>query len=79
MASFREIAGNSFIGRRTPKGIVVREMHRGQAIAQWFVSNRTGEVLRMPFGGGRFEPCMGEAEAERVAFFARRLPDEGED
>jgi hypothetical protein len=75
MATVREIAGASFIGRRTPKGVVVREMHRGEAIAQWFVSDRTGEVLRMPFGGGRFEPCLGEAEAERVAFFARRMAD----
>lgn len=73
-ASTREIAGNSFIGRRTRKGIVVREMHQGEAIAQWFVPAGRAP-LRMPFGGGPFEPCMTEAEAERVAFFARRLAD----
>lgn len=72
--SVREIAGNSFIGRRTPKGVVVREMHRGEAIAQWFVPTR-GVPKRMPFGGGPFEPCLSDAEAERVAFFARRMPD----
>lgn len=75
MTSVREIAGNSFIGRRTRKGVVVREMHRGEAIAQWFVPARGGAPLRMPFGGGAFEPCMSDAEAERVAFFARRMPD----
>ena len=75
MPSTREIAGNSFIGRRTPKGVVVREMHRGEAIAQWFVPANGRAPLRMPFGGGAFEPCMSPEEAERVAFFARRLPD----
>ena len=73
--SVREIAGDTFIGRRTPKGIVVRRMHKGEAAAQWFVSNRTGEVFHMPFGGGRFEPVISEREAEMVTFFANRTPE----
>jgi hypothetical protein len=69
---------DTFIGKRTAKGLVIRQLHRGEAIAQWFVpvgrgDKITGEPLRIPFErGARFEPCMTPGEAEKVLFFARR-------
>jgi hypothetical protein len=71
-------AAHTFIGKRTAKGLVVRRLYRGEADAQWFVPMTAsdtfrGDPLRMPFGGGPFQPCMNEGEVEQVMFFARRI------
>lgn len=67
---------DTWMGKRTPKGLVIRQVCQGQALGQWFVPmtrlGELGEPLRMPWGGGPFQQCMGPAEAERVLFFARR-------
>jgi hypothetical protein len=67
----------TFIGKRTAKGLVVRRLHNGEAGAQWFVpmtgDDFRGDPLRMPFGGGPFQPCMNDGEIEQVMFFARRI------
>lgn len=72
-----EHGNDVYIGKRTAKGMVVRQLHRGQSIGQWFVrlsptGNISSEPLRMPFGGGKFEPCATQDEIDSVLFFARR-------
>lgn len=72
-----EIAGNHFIGKRTAKGLVLKEIApNGVLIGTWFVpvtADGLGQPKRMAHG--EFKPCMGPTEVERVLFQARRHPD----
>lgn len=67
---------NSFIGKRTAKGLVIRELEGGQTKNQWFVriDNETiGEAKRMSLGSKpEFTPIPTQAELDTVLFFARR-------
>jgi hypothetical protein len=61
-----------YIGKATPKGVVIKALSRGECLGTYFVAisqggDKIGEPKRLP----GFEPVIGE-EAEAVLFMARR-------
>jgi hypothetical protein len=62
----------TYIGKATPKGVVIKALSRGECLDTYFVAisdggAKIGAPKRMP----SFEPVTGE-EADTVLFMARR-------
>lgn len=73
--SFREIAGNTFLGKKTAKGYVIRELEAGRTKNEYFIYDQGGGNLAAPkrmLHGGVFDRVTDQEEIERVMFFARR-------
>lgn len=78
--SIRQRMGNSFLGKRTVRGYVIREIEAGRTKNQWFIYDQGGGNLAqpklmkplMPGEAQVFKLVTDQTEIETVMFFARR-------
>jgi hypothetical protein len=65
-------AERRYIGKATPKGLVIKALERGETVAAYFIAVRAqafaGPLKRL----GTFEEVTDQDEVETVMFFARR-------
>lgn len=64
----------NYIGKKTPKGVVIRKIQNSEMIGQWFISvkdngEKIGDVLRLP----DFKKVIDEDELNVVLWNVRKF------
>ena len=65
-------AQRRYIGKATPKGLVIKALERGETVAAYFIAVRAQEFAGPLKRLGTFEEITDAEELETVMFFARR-------